>query len=171
MDRQDAAGRAGRAPGIEEVSRELGAEALLQRAAWILLSVLLAAIALGLFGRGGPLSDVKLAAPDKSLVLEYQRFIRYHSPDDLTVSVLAQGRKTSLSLDAQYARQIAIERVTPEPEQVASEGDALRFVFHTTPGTPLRASFHFASKHYVPLDGWVAASRGPRVPIRQFTYP
>ncbi|KFI07504.1 hypothetical protein JN27_07805 [Massilia sp. BSC265] len=153
------------------MSRELGADATLQRAAWILLSVLLAAVALGLFGRGGPLSDVELAAPDGSLALGYQRFIRYHSPDELTVSVLAQGQETSIWLDAQYAGQIQIERVTPEPAQVVSEGGALRFVFHTTPGARLRATFHFASQHYGPLEGWAAAGRGPRVPIRQLTYP
>ena len=152
------------------MSRELGADERLQRAAWILLSALLGAVALGLFGRGGPLSDVEAAAPDGSLTIGYQRFVRYHSPDELTVSLDARGRQSSLWLDVEYAQRIGIEHVTPEPDQVISEGNALRFVFHTTPGTRLRATFDYSSRRYGPLQGWAGAGRA-RVPIRQFTYP
>lgn len=153
------------------MSRELGADATLQRAAWMLLTILLAAIALGLFGRGGPLSDVEAVAPDGTLALVYQRFNRYHSPDALSVTVPARGARTSLSLDAEYARQVDIERVTPEPERVVSEDGALRFVFRTTPGSVLRATFRYTPAQYGPLRGWVAAGSGKLVPIRQFTYP
>lgn len=160
-----------RPPGIGQVARKLGADETLQRTAWILLSALLAAVALGLFGRGGPLSDVQAAARDGSLALAYQRFIRYHSPDELTVTLPAGGTTASVLLDGRYVARIEIEHVTPEPERVVSEGDALRFHFHTTPGSRLRATFHYSARHYGSLEGWIAAGGGTRVPIRQFTYP
>lgn len=43
-------------------------------------------------------------------------------------------------LDGRYAGLIKIEHVTPEPERVVSEGGALRFYFHTTPGIRLPAT-------------------------------
>lgn len=157
--------------GIDGVARTLGADALLQRTAWILLSALLAAIALGLLGRGGPLSDVDAASPDGELTISYQRFIRYHSPDEMSVTLRAHGPETGVRLDQDYAGQVDIDSVTPEPARVIGADGALRFVFHSTPGAPLRITFQYSAQHYGPLDGWIAADKGARLPIRQFTYP
>lgn len=137
---------------------------------WLLL-LLLAAIAMGLFGRGGPLSAVQDALPDHSLALDYDRFVRYHSSDTIQITARATGNTTQLSLDGDYAEQIQIEQITPRAEREIAADGALTFVFATKPGSLLRVGFHFSPEKYGRLNGWMALGAGPRLGFRQFVYP
>jgi hypothetical protein len=95
---------------------------------WLLL-LLLAGVAMGLFGRGGPLGAVHVARPDRSLAVDYDRFIRHHSPDTIRLTARAAGNTTLLSMDVRYAGQIQIEQITPQPEREIGSDGAVTFVF------------------------------------------
>jgi hypothetical protein len=153
------------------VVRRQEREWLLQRIAWWLLLTLLAAIGMGLFGRGGPLSEVRLGSRDGALLVELDRSIRYHSPDTLKVTVLAQSDQTPIRLDASYLRRIQIEHITPQPAREIGGGAAVTYVFDTRPGERLTATFHFSADKYGSLAGWVESADGTRVDFRQFAYP
>jgi hypothetical protein len=159
------------APARVTVVRRQEREWLLQRIAWWLLLTLLAAIGMGLFGRGGPLSELRLGSRDGALLIELDRFIRYHSPDTLTVTVRTSLEKTPIRLDARYLRQIQIEHVTPQPAREIGGGAAVTYVFDTRPGERLTATFHFSADKYGRLAGWVESADGNRVDFSQFAYP
>lgn len=158
-------------PARVTVVRRQEREWLLQRIAWWLLLALLGAIGMGLFGRGGPLSALRLGSRDGALVVELDRFIRYHSPDSLTVIVMAHTDKTPVRLDASYLGRIQIEHITPQPARAIGGGAAVTYVFDTLPGERLTATFHFSADKYGRMEGWVESEDGSRVDFRQFAYP
>lgn len=157
---------------MDDDPRQQDIEWVIQRIAWLLLTALLVAVALGLFGRGGPFSKVGAMAEDGSVRVEYQRFLRYHSPDVLQVSIeKAASRTVRLRMDSQYARHIQIERITPDPQQELGEDGAVTYLFNVQPGAKVDVSFHFAPEKYGKLDGWISLDNGSRLPFAHFVYP
>jgi hypothetical protein len=142
-----------------------------QRVAAVVLLALLVAIALGLFGRGGPLSTVALGS-DERLQVEYERFLRYHSPDQLRLQAQAPAVGTlRLIMAGDYVRDLKIERITPRPlQELVLDGD-LVLTFDVAHGQPLHATIHFTPQSYGPLRGWLAVADGPRLPLSHFVYP
>jgi len=156
---------------IDDDPRQQEIEWKMQRIAWVVLSLLLLAVAFGLFGRGGPMSTVEETSPD-GFTVEYERFLRHDSPDVMRVSV----QKTSSALvrvkiDSLYARHIQIERVTPEPERETGADGVVTFVFRTQPGTRFEATFYFTPEKHGSLKGWIALDTGARHALSQFVYP
>jgi hypothetical protein len=137
---------------------------------WLML-LLLAGAAMGLFGKDGPLSSVHDARPDHSLAVDYNRFMRYHSPDTIRIAARAASDTMRLSMDAGYVEQIQIEQITPRPVREIGADGAVTFVFTTKPGTSLNADIHFAPETYGRLDGWIALGGGPRLRLSHFVYP
>lgn len=156
---------------IDDDPQQQRREWLVERVAWLALTALLLAIALGLFGRGGPLSQSIAKSADGSVQVEYDRFVRHHSPDALRVAFHASSGTASIRLDARYADRIEIEDITPQPEREIAEEGAVTYVFNTQPGTKVTATFRFSPEKYGPLEGWVAVSQGPRIPFAQFVFP
>ena len=152
---------------LEQESREW----IVQRIAWLVLTALLAAVALGLFGRGGPLSTSQVRSADGATQVDYQRFIRNHSADTLRISALARDDSVRVRMDSRYARHIEMEVITPQPDRVVSEGDAIMFVFNARPSTRLEAEISFHPETIGGLNGWISVDGGPRLPFRQFVYP
>lgn len=156
---------------MDDDPRQENREWIVQRIAWVMLSGLLVAVALGLFGRGGPISTKQAASPDGILQVEYERFMRYHSPDRLHLRIKATSEQVRLNIEGHYARQMQIERITPEPEQEIGEDGVVTFVFATTPPADLHATFHFAPQKYGSMEGWIALPGSARIPVRHFVYP
>ena len=118
-------------PGLEidEDARQERREWGVQRITWVLLYVLLAATALGLFGNG-PLSKTVAGAADGSLSLEYERFMRHRSPDTLRVTATPSGGRLDVAFDRAYLQRISIEQIEPQPERVVAGADATHFIFN-----------------------------------------
>ncbi len=146
-------------------------EWLVQRVAWILFTVLLLLIALGLFGRGGPISWTRISTANGALVMEYNRFIRYHSPDRLRFAARAAGTEIRVTIDETYINQIQIDRITPKPAHEISDAEGVTYVFNVEPGAVLTATFHFTPQTYGMLEGWVSADGLPALSFSQFAYP
>jgi hypothetical protein len=159
-------------PGLEMDAdhRQQRREWLLQRITPLFLLALLALIALGLFGRGGPISKVEASAYDGSFRIEYDRFVRHHSPDMLRVNMQALSSTVSVKLDSEYLKQVEIERITPQPERVISEDGAVIFVFNARAAAHIYVTFHFVPETIGRLKGWVTVDDKPRRSFDQFVY-
>ena len=75
----------------------------IQRAGWIVWSLVIIAGLIGLLG-SGPMSHKETAATDGSLKIDYDRYLHYHHPTQLTLSVGEVG--VSPLLHAQVASAI-----------------------------------------------------------------
>lgn len=142
-----------------------------RRAAWLLLLALLIAIGFGLLGRGGPLSKVQESSRDEAFMLEYNRFLRNHSPDKLQIETRATSDKVRLTLERHYVKAFKIEKVTPEPEQVISGETGVTYVFNTVSGTGLTAVFHISPDRIGRLHGRVVLDNKSSAPVSHFIYP
>jgi len=165
-------GKTQRSIEMDDDPRQQEIEWLVQRVAWALLTALLIAVALGLFGRGGPMSKVEARSEDGMFSIEYDRFLRHHSPDVLRVTVRKAGAPlVRIRMDSIYARDIHIERITPDPEREIGADGTVTYVFRTRPDAELEASFHFTPEKHGKLEGWIALDDGARHSLTQFIYP
>ncbi len=155
---------------VSEDMRQERREWRVQRIVWLLLSLLLLAAMLGLFG-SGPLSKTTAGAPSDPLRIEYQRFMRYRSPDTLQVTVVPSTSNTEVMLDKQYLRYVRIKSVTPEPVHVITGSDAVTFVLNTASSAPFDVVFELRPEKIGTAKGWIALKGEPRQTFRQFIYP
>lgn len=156
---------------IDADLRQQRYEWVMERIAWAVMTVLLLGIACGLFGRGGPLSTRDAASPDGLVRIEYERFVRYHSPDELRLKINADSDVVRVEFSGEYIQHIQIDRITPQPERELSENGDVTFVFGSRPGTQVHAVFAFTPQKLGGLDGWASVSNGVRLPFSQFVYP
>lgn len=159
-------------PGLQisEDMRQQKREWAIQPIAWIILYLFLIAIALGLTG-SGPLSKAVAGSPEGAVQMEYDRFMRRQSPNSLHMTTQSTSNTVRIMLDSRYVKQIQIRKITPEPEQVISEGDETTFIFNAVPSKPMHADFQIRSETAGTLKGWVAVEGKPRHTFTQFVYP
>ncbi len=143
----------------------------LERVAWIAFTLLLCAIGLGGVGRGGPLSTVVQDAMGGRLRLEYDRFLRSHSPDRLRLEITPASTTTRVAVAHCYLDRIDIERVTPEPSSVTAREHGIEYLFETDAGKRTQVTLHLVPQRIGMATGWVALDRGPPVSIRHWVHP
>ncbi len=143
-----------------------------QRVAWVVAALILAAALLGLLG-AGPLSRVTGEA--SPLRVEYFRFERKHAPTRLRIEAApgsAQEGQLRLWMDRNYVAGVEIQQIEPEPEQVMVAGNRMEFTFQVAdPGQP--------SEVVIPMqhDAWgiktarVGLVDGPELAFKQLVYP
>lgn len=156
---------------IDDDQRQEHHEWTVQRIGQVLLLMLLVGIAFGLFGRGGPLSKVETVSNKQILHIEYDRFMRYHSPDSLRFIIEAPFDNVRVNIDRKYLAHIRIEQISPQPEREIGGDSAITYVFNTQGKTKLHAAFHISPQKYGKLNGWVSVDDGPPLPINHFVYP
>lgn len=162
----------GRYPGLQldEDMPLQRREWLVQRIAWAVLSALLLAIVLGLFG-SGPLSHSVARTADGSVEAEYERFMRNRSPETMRLTVHPDSGAVMLLFDAEYLRRIEIKRIVPEPDQILFGMDAAALVFTADAPGPMRIAIHFQPEKVGMLKGWVMQDGRPRLELGQFVFP
>lgn len=136
---------------------------VMQRVGWAAMVALVAAGLAGVFG-SGPASSGRAAAA--RLAVEYERFLRLDRETELAFRVDGGGR-TELWLAEDYARDLKIEAITPEPRAVrAGRG---RVVFEFDLSGPSDVVFHVRPRR----AGRLAGQAGVEAPLelRHFVYP
>ena len=106
-----------------------------QRAGWVLMGLFTAAGLLGFFG-SGPLSNGTARSSDGVLAVDYERFIRRHSPSTLRVSLSPAATSTdrvALRVNRAYLDDAMIQSIVPEPAHVASGADEITYQFDSPP--------------------------------------
>ena len=147
----------------------------IQRVGWLVMSGIVGAALLGLFG-GGPLSSAEAGDAQSGLSLEYERFTRVNSPQTLDVQIahptMAADSTVKFWLDRKWIESNEMKSVTPEPESAELEADRIIYTFNTSRSTmPLRARFHLENRAMGLLHGRGGIVGGRTYSFKQFSYP
>jgi hypothetical protein len=184
--------------GDLEVNQDLAyqrREWLADRVGWAVMSLVILAGLLGLFGHGW-LSWAEATDHSGAVKLRYERFLHYDEPTELVLTVPAdmvrEGR-FRVWLNKEYLAQIHIHAITPTPRKQELGGDRQWFVFEATAsagadeesgnaGHPLEIVFRVATVVRGSLSGRLGVDNGPAadgpgdsaksaVTFGQFVYP
>ena len=144
-----------------------------QRVAWGAMLLVVLAAAVGLFGIG-PLSEAT-AGDEGRIVVDYERFVRFHSQTDLHVRLsgdaVSEGQAT-VWLSTDYLDAMQVEQVTPEPEGIEVSSDRMTFRFEADPeASEVDVSFALLPDRIGNLAGEIGAGDGPGFGFNQFVYP
>lgn len=158
---------------IEELPAFQRKEWLIQRIGWVAWVLVLLAGMLGLIG-SGPLSNTSSSASDDSLTVRYDRFLHYHQPAMLEVTLHPDisGSSARLFLSQSLLERLQISRIEPEPEEGELASDGLIYTF------PLLASaesakirFHVQYEAVGNSNGRIALIGHEPALVNQFVYP
>ncbi|MDQ3686674.1 MAG: hypothetical protein M3430_13905 [Acidobacteriota bacterium] len=145
-----------------------------QRMGWIVMTLVIVAALLGLFGTG-PLSSASVGGEDAPLRMEYSRFARWTAPTTLRVHVGAGNRsegKARVWLSRDYLEKFQVEGVTPEPESVEAWADRHVYFFNAPDSNrPATVTFHLKAQHIGALSGQVGSADEQPIGFGQFIYP
>lgn len=144
-----------------------------QRLGWAVLWVALLAGGAGIFGRG-PMARAH-ASDGRGWRMDYERFARNRTPTTLTVTIPAEGRRgdtATVWLDREYADNVEIERVTPEPAGVAVEPGRLiyHFLAPRADGS-VRVGFDLEPRSVGRLRGRAGSLDSRGIAFSQMVYP
>jgi hypothetical protein len=143
-----------------------------QRAAWMVALLILVLGFAGLLG-GGPLSQTETSSGP--LALEYERFARKRAPTALHTRLepgVTSAGEFSLWLSEEYLDKVDLNRVLPEPIEMAAASDRVVFRFlAATPGEPAEITFALEPAEPGLVHGRVGLVAGPDVAFDQVIYP
>lgn len=168
MQRQDATGDLEQERDLAFQRREW----MVQRVAWVAMTLILLAALAGLLG-SGPLSSTTTEAGP--LAVEYNRFERRHAPTGLVIRVApgaSSGDRVEVWLPVAFVESLDIESVMPEPAEVRSDGDRIVYAFAIgDPSRPFDATFALEHNNTGSVAGAVGLVDGPEIAFRQIVYP
>lgn len=111
---------------IEERYSFARKELRLQKVLVVVLFCFILVGLLGLFG-DGYFSERTISA--ENYEIEYQQFVREETPTELTIHLKKVSENISVSFNDDYVRQVRIEQVLPEPENMWIEDNRLFYSF------------------------------------------
>ena len=139
----------------------------LHRIAWALLVALLVLAGLGLFS-SGPISQTSRASKDSGLTLDYERYLRFGKPTEVSLELERARGETELTVEAEYLAGFSIERVSPEPDSVRSARDRLIYSFEAPPS---QVTFSLTPREVGGQEGSFSLKGAERLSLSQFVYP
>jgi hypothetical protein len=143
-----------------------------ERVAWVLGAVLLVLAALGLFGRGGPLSNVVVQYAAGASQLKYERFVRKLAPTLVELRLTETGADPVVWVDRGFVERVEITNVAPQPDHTATNGDQLLLTFAASaPGQPITVQIYFEPQVAGPLSGRAGLVDGESFQFNVFVYP
>jgi hypothetical protein len=145
-----------------------------ERIGWVLMALFVAAALLGLFGRG-PLSSRTAGTEGGPLRVEYQRFIRFNSPQELHLFVdpqSVQNGELRLVIAGDFPTANTHIDISPDPESVELSSGRMVYVWQVTePQAPMQISFHFFPMQMFSQNSSFAPEGAAEIEISQFVYP
>ncbi|HEX7043648.1 MAG TPA: hypothetical protein VF203_03445 [Burkholderiales bacterium] len=143
-----------------------------QRLAWTVLAVLLAAALLGLFGGGGPLSRSQARSADGALEVRYERFARREAPADLEIHAAPRGAASGelhVHISRKYLEGVRVDRITPAPVRVEAGHEDVTYVFAAR--SPTAFTFRLQLQTAGRLQGQITLEPDSSVRFSQLVYP
>lgn len=146
-------------------------EWIVQRVGWGAMILVVVAAVLGLLGPG-PLSRVSVG-DEQSLLVEYQRFGRLETTDELRIRVAGAAASGDLRIwiDRQLLERGQILQIVPQPRQTRSEADRIVFEFDAAEEKPVVVRVSVRPDHPGRVSGRIGVEGGASVSLSQFTYP
>ncbi len=145
----------------------------IERGGWAAMALLVLSASAGLFGQG-PVSRAIVGDPS-SLMVDYERFVRYGSPLQLRVSlphINTPDGSLSLKLNREFLNRVRVSSITPHPTAEALLSDGVRYDFTVAPGegTAL-VTVHLQPQGMGPLTGEIRRDDGARIALWLFVFP
>lgn len=144
-----------------------------ERVGWAVIALFLAAALTGLFGMG-PVSETTATAPDDTITVEYDRFIRNVGTSAMTIAVddsTVQNQKVTLFISRELADGLRIQGVTPAPSTESSSRQGLIYEFDVLGETAPVIEILYRGGGIGLRDGIIRAGQGAGVDLWQLTYP
>jgi hypothetical protein len=141
---------------------------VIQRAAWGVMALVLAAAILGIFGRG-PLSRASAATPDGRIAVRYERVLRHDARSDYRIR-LAPGASGVL-LSSGLVEALDIRGITPQPLRQEATPSGLVCTFAAAGNSPVDVRFQFETRKLWGASGWIGEPGGPGAAIRHYILP
>lgn len=143
----------------------------IERAAWLVMALLMIGGLLGAFG-SGPLSRVSTGETNK-LQLEYERFGRYESPSSLKIHLKApaESEEARIKISRSYFDAVRLERIIPEPVSVRVVDGWLDYTFKVDAPATLSVKVDVTTQTFGRVEGTVASQDGAQLSFYQFIYP
>lgn len=145
-------------------------EWLIQRAGWLLWAVVLLAGLLGLFG-SGVLSNATAVSPESGIQVSYQRFLRYHQPAELRVTLAESFAQSKLKLNREFLDSVQIVRIEPEPVDSTLMTDGIEYIFASSESTNSIVLVFFEYERMGKCQGKLQLNDSQPVAFSQFAYP
>jgi hypothetical protein len=144
-------------------------EWLIQRIGWGLLSLILMAAVLGVFG-SGPVARTAIASGDD--VLEFERFSRRHAPTQWTIMLAPSERAGvfSVRISSSFLERYRISAIVPEPRGRSLTRSDVAFEFDIS--DPAAAIvFHVEPERSGSSEGFFRLGNAEPIRVEQFIYP
>jgi hypothetical protein len=146
-----------------------------ERVAWLLMLLALAAAFLGLCGSAGPLAKASAGDAASGLKVEYDRFARHGGVAKLDVRVgpeLIKDGAVRLWVENAYVEDFAVESFTAEPDATHSGPDRAVYTFAVADASePVTIGVQLRPGGYWLYRARLGVVDGPEVALRQFVYP
>jgi hypothetical protein len=157
----------------DKVMRHHHAAWRVERFAWFVIAVVLAATLAGAFG-DGPLSQARVGS-GRTFSVEYDRLLRSSAPALLRFHVHPSLRRDGvvrLRMDRSLVERMELESIVPEPLSQASGTGFTEFVFAVAPGTaPASIDLRYRPATFGRFRGEVSIAGADALVIDQFVYP
>jgi hypothetical protein len=144
-----------------------------QRFGWIAWGLIVLAASMGLLGSGW-LSDRNRSAPDSSLGVKFDRFVHYHHPVQIELSLRTAPTdgEWQVTMDRSLLDRLQILRIEPEPERRVIADNAVTYSFLAGANVALgKVVFHVEYERYGGAQGRVSVAERSPVIVNQFVYP
>jgi len=144
----------------------------IQRVGWVVWTLVIVAGVIGLLG-SGPMSRAELVAADGSLTIAYDRYLHYHHPTQLTLSVgKIADDELRIKLNRALLDRLQIQRIEPEPSQAELADDGVIYTFLQQPSARnAKVILHVDYEHFGATHGTVEVVGHEPVTLKQFVYP
>lgn len=139
-------------------------EWLISWIAWGILGLFILLGLLGFFG-SGPLSNRVFEG--NAYRIEYQRYLRYSMNTRIIISVQDLGEDSSIWLSSDYAKNLQIERIIPEPISIHKQGQYFVFTFPSRYNEKIIIYLMPGKKGEQSIDFII---NGERQQLKQFVY-
>jgi hypothetical protein len=139
-----------------------------ERAAWLVMGLVVIAGLLGLFG-GGPLGSRVLRGD--GVELRYDALTRLGTPQVLELRVAPAGGLARVTLASGYLARVRLDDVWPTPEKVEAAGEWTTLTFASRDPAPVHVRIAFSPERPGLLEGRVQADGGGALTFRQLVYP
>lgn len=135
---------------------------------WALMTTVVVAALLGLFG-SGPLARRRTLAGDGGFAVDHPRFSRRLARDEVRVQFARSEEALRVGIGQAYLSRARIDAIQPPPDAVVLSPDGLTYVF-TTDGQGGEVRFSVEPQRAGLLLGEITIEK-QTVAFRQFVYP
>ena len=153
---------------VDEDRHQQHVEWRVERIAWPLLYLLLAALGFGLLG-DGPIGRTEVRAG--GLAVEHARLARRHSEQELVLTMTPTDSQVAVAMSTDILRKAELASVVPLPREVQGGPDETRFIFRSQAGKAMQIQLRLKATEAGVLRGRLRVDDGPAIEFSQFVVP